>query len=683
MEKSSDRSYVGIRGLLDPRLRTLIEAKSPYAHFSSVLENRSFYVSEGSEFRGSDVPRDSSIHVCTLVGVDEGIDDMQSVRATLEAAGARRAIRVAPGIWSVDIRIAEAKVFAGCPIVSYVEVARPIAPGLTRSVPALNLSAEAPGEDPMADATDAGQPVVIGIVDYGLDWTLPDFCEADDPGRSRIRFLWDQSLRAQRGESPPPHFGHGVEYSSTTINEALSRWRGGDPGSATELVRHRPWPSSEELRTDVTGHGTHVTGIAAGNGSGPSQGCDRCSSDATYRGVAPNAVIVFVNIDRPEIQDFVASAGTTLVDSGRVAEGIAYCFHKADEIAKQLERSVPCVVNLSMGFNGGSHDGETMLERVIDALVRQQRGRAVVVGAGNEADQKIHAAGPITEVSATDPLIWFGANHNEPDPTPNELEIWFSSRNEIGVRLRRRGEAAGHAAEFTLAEPGAKLSSSTDDGFSIIMDYDRFTPLNGDSRVYILVAPPPGGGIFGEWEIFFEPRDTPEDFFDAWIEKETGIGAREPRDPRQSRFKGSHVKACATVTSPGTTRYGITVGGLGRDAQSLYVHSGRGWSRDGRKKPELSAPAMFICSNDVMFDREGHTCARVEKTGTSMAAPHLAGLIARMLARAPDLSVTQIRAILVASALQSSNGSTEFEPTTGFGLVDGRRAVELARDAGR
>src|SRR5207248_1039441 len=132
------------------------------------------------------------------------------------------------------------------------------------------------------------------------DWTLPDFC--DDRGVTRIRSLWDQSLEATDGEQAPPDFAHGVEYREHTINAALAAFRGGNVQAALAIVRHRPWPASAEDATDVDGHGTHVTGIACGNGASSSTRCFDCPPSAgKYSGVAPRAWIVFVHLSRKRI----------------------------------------------------------------------------------------------------------------------------------------------------------------------------------------------------------------------------------------------------------------------------------------------------------------------------------------------------------------------------------------------
>lgn len=68
-----------------------------------------------------------------------------------------------------------------------------------------------------------GQGVLIAVIDSGIDYANPDFQNAD--GTTRIRALWDQSLRPREGEAPPEGYAIGVEYTAEEINAALNNRR--------------------------------------------------------------------------------------------------------------------------------------------------------------------------------------------------------------------------------------------------------------------------------------------------------------------------------------------------------------------------------------------------------------------------------------------------------------------------
>lgn len=127
--------------------------------------------------------------------------------------------------------------------------------------------------------------------------------------------------------------------------------------------------------------------IAAGNGQGTG-----------VPGVAPEADIIFVDLDGSDIpwegQDVV---GTNFGDSVQLLEAMNFIFQGAG--------NKPCVINASLGTNGGPHDGSSLVEQGIDRLVKQKPNRAVVIAASNSYADNIHAAGSIA-AAATYDLSW-------------------------------------------------------------------------------------------------------------------------------------------------------------------------------------------------------------------------------------------------------------------------------------
>lgn len=67
---------------------------------------------------------------------------------------------------------------------------------------------------------------------------------------------------------------------------------------------------------------------------------------------------------------------------------------------------------------------------------------------------------------------------------------------------------------------------------------------------------------------------------------------------------------------------------------------------------------------------------RTTMSGTSMSAPHVAGIVALLLELDPALSAPQIRKALVASA-NPPPGVTVFDEAWGYGRVDVEEAVRL------
>ncbi len=93
-----------------------------------------------------------------------------------------------------------------------------------------------------------------------------------------------------------------------------------------------------------------------------------------------------------------------------------------------------------------------------------------------------------------------------------------------------------------------------------------------------------------------------------------------------------------TINDPGNADLAITVGSTHREMPHVYgisYFSSKGPTGDGRMKPDLVAPGEKILSaatGKVIKEKaDGQECEYVEDSGTSMAAPHVSGVIAAFL----------------------------------------------------
>jgi subtilisin family serine protease len=513
----------------------------------------------------------------------------------------------------------------------------------------------------LQDRQKQGQGVVIGIVDYGLDFALADFRNPAD-GSTRVAFLWDQELKPRGREQSPAKYGYGVEYTREQIDAELR----GEEGRV--VVRHDPM--NPDL--DIPGHGTHVAGIAAGNGS----------STGTHMGVAPGATLVFVNLHRHAILDHVNSERGSLANSVNLAHAIAYCFEKADELQQ------PCVVNLSMGFNGGGHDGNMAVEWMVDAFLKKP-GRAVVIAAGNEhaADKRVHYGGRVKlddskrirweigwlEEIGDDAFAW-------DDPSTNEVEIWYSNECRLSVQLS--SPDANDASPWVDA--GTETTLTLQGGEKLFIASDRKTPWGGAARIYLRLGPPSKNDAirFGTWIIALRAVkvSAPEARlggvrFDAWIER-TVPAPGEEGPQLWSRFADYKPTEAITLTTPATARRAITVASCHTaGAVRASPFSSRGPTRDERNKPEIAAPGEEIESSGAGARAGNGLPLRTPMQGTSMAAPHVAGVVARLLSRHNSLRAEQIRELLIKSAIRAAG--PDWDRNRGYGKVDAEAAMKL------
>ncbi|RQH12660.1 S8 family peptidase [Bradyrhizobium sp. RP6] len=471
-----------------------------------------------------------------------------------------------------------------------------------------------------------GAGVIVGIVDTGCDYTHPSFRRAD--GTSRILLLWDQSLTPEGGETSPAGFDYGVEYSNAHINRALAAE---DPFT---IVRHRDSPPF---------HGTHVTGIAAGDGSAPGQGMPA----GTFVGVAPEADIIIVS-DNANGAEGIGTSANTL-------DAVNYIFEQA------AARTQAAVVNMSLGDNLGPHDGTSLLERGLDHLLGGP-GRAFVKSAGNAGAARIHAQGNVA-AGATVDVKFYSPPGNV---TPDQFDLWYEGGDTFRVSLV---DPAGNVVG--PVDVGATDSSNFESGNAVRIDHRDKDPNNGDRRVFLSLRPGNAAQIQqGNWTIRIEGvAIVGEGHFDAWIQR--GSPGQVPT------FLAPYENTARTISTPGAAAEMITVANYitrGAGPGSLSSTSSRGPTRDGRTAPTVAAPGQMIISARGHFVTPPGEPYQV-MGGTSMAAPHVSGTIALIFEENGNCTQGQIKACLEASA--RSDAFTGAVPNTewGAGKLDAHAAV--------
>jgi subtilisin family serine protease len=121
---------------------------------------------------------------------------------------------------------------------------------------------------------------------------------------------------------------------------------------------------------------------------------------------------------------------------------------------------------------------------------------------------------------------------------------------------------------------------------------------------------------------------------------------------------GNTGPAPATIGSPGCAREVITVGAVDR-LDNMALFSSRGPTLDGRTKPEIVAPGVLI-----LAAKNGGGYAAL--SGTSMATPHVSGVVALLLSQKQGLSPEQIKDVLMKTTKDLGEGAN----TQGAGRVE-------------
>lgn len=158
----------------------------------------------------------------------------------------------------------------------------------------------------------------------------------------------------------------------------------------------------------------------------------------------------------------------------------------------------------------------------------------------------------------------------------------------------------------------------------------------------------------------------------------TGYGYHQVAGRRTAFAAGMDL----TINDPGNADLAITVGSTHREMPHVYgvsYFSSKGPTGDGRLKPDLVAPGEKILSCAAGKKREeakarGADCNYLEDSGTSMAAPHVSGVIAALLSiRREFIGRPETVKRIFLDAATDLHRDRNFQ---GHGLVDLMRAIQ-------
>ena len=475
-----------------------------------------------------------------------------------------------------------------------------------------------------ADLKETGRGVVVGVLDWGFDIASPAFRRRD--GRSRILALWDQ--RGLPEITAPKPYGYGVVHDQAAIDNAL---RQRDPEA---VLRYRVADADAGSGT----HGTHVADIAAGTPGPGREG-----------GVAPDADLVFVHLAAGSLSGLAG-----LGDSVRILEGL--------DFIRRIAGGRPFVVNMSLGRHAGPQNGTTLVERAIDAILREAPGRAVVMSTGNYQLARAHAGGRIRP-GGQQTLAWQIGDRAR---SASELEIWYPNADRLHAVLE--GPGGTPRIEVALGQSQPILLDNQEVG----RIYHRaFDPNSPDHHINVFLR---SGAPSGTWSLRLLGLAVSDGRWDAFVERDGSCGTC------QAIFDGPLIKSRGTLGSVCNGLLSVTVGAadVRHDPLRIAPFSSSGPTRDGRQKPDLVAPGVGILaarSRSPKAPAGGLT----RKSGASQAAPHVAGTIALVFEAAQrPLSIHETRAAIIGTA--TLERSLLREPLrAGAGLLDPLAAINTAR----
>ena len=490
-----------------------------------------------------------------------------------------------------------------------------------------SFDAPPPARIALPSLPENGTGVVVGICDWGFDFTHPNFRNAD--GTTRLLCLWDQ--RGFGSPLAPAPYNYGRLLTREAINAALAT---PDPCATLDYD-----PSSADP-TDTGSHGTHVADILAGNRREP----------GSEVGLASGADIAFVHLAAPHLGEL-----GNLGDSVGLLEGLDFCRRQA--------AGRPCVLHLSAGKTGGEKRGVSPLERAVDTMLKDA-GIVLVQSVGNYANSAMHTHARVGP-DQRHVLNWIIVPK---DPTANELEIWYSGEDVFEVTL-----IAPTGREFSVAL-GHRMRVEDEDTTWGNFYHRLHEPNSGLNHIAIYLYPQAPSGM---WRIVLHGRDIVDGRLQAWIE-------RDASRRYQSHFLRSQASARYTTNTICNCFRAIAVGAYDatRRDRPATIFSSRGPTADGRQKPEIAAPGYMIraARSRPRNGWQGNESRLCVKSGTSMAAPWVSGTVALMMqAAGRPLTAYEIRRALIGSADPHPGPEGRSSSKLGFGYLNTAAAVAAAR----
>ena len=205
------------------------------------------------------------------------------------------------------------------------------------------------------------------------------------------------------------------------------------------------------------------------------------------------------------------------------------------------------------------------------------------------------------------------------------------------------GQVSADGARYIGVAPGAwviNILACCDGDIQDIIEGAEWAIVNKNSKGIDILTSSLGEQQF---EIHFD-----NDGSSAWSQQMDAVAASGIITflSAGNEFGGATFAGCNTIDSPGDAILPITVASLDKDL-GLAIYSSRGYTSDGRVKPDVSVIGSNIMAPDAATS-DGYT----SKSGTSMATPLMAGIAALMVEANPDITHDQVKAIISADSIE-------------------------------
>ncbi len=516
-----------------------------------------------------------------------------------------------------------------------------------------------------------GKNVLIGVVDIGFQTDHPTFYSSDG-NQYRVKRFWNQ----QKIGIPPSQFNYGIEYKdSNTISSAVD-----DDGT----------------------HGTHVAGIAGGSGLG--------SPNLKYRGMAPMSDLAFVGIKYTNDTLTGSGLGDYIVANPTIIDGYNYVFKYAERIGQAA------VCNLSWGMHTGPHDGTSLFDRSVKALVGS--GRIIVGAAGNDGGNQMHC----NQKLDGDTVYTVAIDKNRRDFRRENIlvDIWGGVNDRLSIQValvdtfgnkllesqwNRAGDCINCGAYKSLLTNGLdtiwivwteqNYVFNKKSNMLLIVEHNR--PNTGYIRLGITSS-----GEYNAWNSGQAYRWTSGSFLKGHKGQSFGknfVEGSPEGSVGENGGSGTHtLTAGAYINRNEWTNYkGEYFYQSWNEVGSIAGFSSRGpmpKSQEfptGRIKPDIIAPGQMIASslhrrlvpgwlnNELVYKTQykGSDVYWAMFSGTSMASPHVAGIVALYLQANEWLTPAEIRQLWRLTARKDKYTTNDSNGNSGFGKIDAYETLKI------
>lgn len=474
-----------------------------------------------------------------------------------------------------------------------------------------------------------GQGVLIGFIDTGIDYTLDIF--KFNAMTSKIAAIWDQTIQTPPDRRPEEevqlrqqlegNFPYGTIYTGSQINRALELEASG--GNPYDLVPSR----------DEDGHGTYIAGVAAGAQSGD------------FMGAAPESEIVMVKL-KPAKQYlreyFLINDEAAAFQENDIMTGVQFLSGYANV------RNLPLVICFSLGTGSGPRTGATPLANVLNSAAKRLN-TVVAACMGNEANNRTHVSG-VAQSDTVPETIEINVGRGEKGFV---MELWANTLDVLSVSIT---SPSGESVPRIPARVGnSNIFRFLLENSEVNVDYKIVEPVSGYEVVFMRFITP----AEGIWRINVFSLTNITGSYNAWLPIKAFMND-------DTYFFQSTPDT--TLTEPSADSWIISVAAYDHVSGASFIESGRGFTAEGRVKPDISAPGVNVYGPKV---NGGYTY----RSGTSVSAAHVAGAAALLLTwgvyygNAPLMGTSDVKYILIRGAVRD-NAITYPNNIWGYGKMD-------------